>query len=141
MRIRLILTLLLAATLPGCARKSSGRPPTKPSVATTPAQAVPSSGYTLTWRNYNGLDDDPADAVYILDGERIGVGLEGMRKLREIPIRKGVTITVLLPWRREASGPDYMPPYFAESGLNLEDLWREKGARIVHVEVGAKKQP
>jgi hypothetical protein len=67
----LLLLLLTGCLAGGCAKDQdpvdAGASPTR---------------HRLTWEVFNGTGD-PATAVFILDGERLGKGAEGLRELRE----------------------------------------------------------
>jgi hypothetical protein len=77
-RLAIMMTVLAAlamAGLSGCGDTSAESPESF-------LPPAPAATHELTWEKYDGTGD-PARAVFVLDGRRLGAGAAGLEKLRQ----------------------------------------------------------
>jgi len=88
--------------------------------------------HLLSWDGYMGMGPPagrPEDAVYILDGRRIGKGMEGIKALRGLSLGKDAIVVIAYPWK---TGPSSPAAWMHPQGLDaLLSDWYRGGVRQV----------
>jgi len=125
MENRLMTMFSMVAVLLGCCRQD---------VSTQTQTNQASKGgmpyHIFEWRDYDGIDDSPEKAIYLLDSIERGRGNEGIEKLKNVEFPPGTVIRISFPWEEGGDGPIYTEPY---SDTDLVQHWLKKGY-IVEVE-------